>query len=124
MRCSIADIAAGNAFVLEQSGEIAGFYSLEPISTDTVELGHLFVQPEAIGAGHGRALLTHACEAARERGYATLLIQGDPNAEAFYRAAGAQNVGSRKSASIPGRELPLLEISLAPPDSTPRGQRE
>ena len=40
------------------------------------------------------------------------MIQSDPNAEGFYLAAGAKNIGVRESASIPGNQLPLLEIVL------------
>lgn len=109
---SKSEIAAGNVFVLEDESRVLGFCSLEHISSDDVELGHLFVDPEAIGLGHGRALVQHAREVARARGYSTILIQGDPNAEPFYASAGALKVGTRESASIPGRHLPLLEISL------------
>ena len=40
------------------------------------------------------------------------MIQGDPNAADFYRAAGAVQVGERASASVPGRVLPLFELAL------------
>ncbi len=106
------EIEAGRVYVLEDSGRVVGFYSLEPISRDTMELCHLFVEPDSIGSGHGRALMDHARAVAREQGYLTLLIQGDPNATRFYEAAGAVRVGSRESASIPGRQLPLLELAL------------
>ena len=78
---SKSEIAAGNVFVLEDESRVLGFCSLEHVSSDDVELGHLFVDPEAIGLGHGRALVQHAREVARARGYSTILIQGDPNAE-------------------------------------------
>ncbi|HHM12349.1 MAG TPA: N-acetyltransferase, partial [Planctomycetaceae bacterium] len=100
------EIAKGNVFVLEEEGRILGFYSLEHPSSESVELGFLFVEPRDIGAGHGRTLLEHACSEATRRGYRKLVIQGDPNAGPFYLAMGAQLVGSRESASIPGRTLP------------------
>lgn len=107
-----SEIADHNVFVLERAGVVLGFHSLEHISSHTVELGFLFIEPAEIGFGHGRSLATHAIAEAKKRGYQTLLIQGDPNAEAFYEAIGASKVGSRESASVPGRQLPLLEVTL------------
>jgi GNAT superfamily N-acetyltransferase len=105
-------VSGDEAFALELEGRVLGFYTLEHVSDATVELGHLFVEPDAIGAGHGRALIEHARREAARRGYRTLVIQGDPNAEGFYEAMGARCVGTRESASIPGRELPVFELSL------------
>jgi hypothetical protein len=57
-------------------------------------------------------LLDHARATASVLGYRTMIIQGDPHAAPFYRAMGGQLIGSRPSASIPGRELPLFRIDL------------
>ena len=109
---SADDLAAGAAFVVERDNRVVGFHLLERISDAAIELGHLFVEPEALGTGLGRALLDHACARASEVGCRVLVIQSDPNAEGFYRALGARRVGERESASIPGRQLPLLELPL------------
>jgi hypothetical protein len=45
-------------------------------------------------------------------GATKLIIQGDPNAERFYIAAGGVRTGTRESASIPGRFLPTFAIDL------------
>jgi GNAT superfamily N-acetyltransferase len=105
-------IAAGEVFALEVEGCVLGFHSLEHVSDAVVELGHLFVEPKAIGAGHGRALIGHARREAERRGYRVMVIQGDPNAEGFYAAIGARRIGARESASVPGRQLPLFELPL------------
>ncbi|WP_437690828.1 hypothetical protein [Sorangium sp. So ce176] len=52
------------------------------------------------------ALLAHARDEARRRGYRVLVIQGDPNAGRFYEACGARRVSENGSASIPGLSLP------------------
>ena len=101
------------SFVLEADGEIVGFGTLEHLTAARVELGHLFVDPSRIGFGFGRALMAHILGAARDGGYRVLEIQSDPHAEAFYRASGACRVGLKPSTSIPGRELPLMEIDLS-----------
>ena len=99
-------------FVIEVAGDTIGFYSLEHISVAEVELGFLFVDPAFIGKGHGRELMMHAQEKARHLGYSKMIIEGDPNAERFYRSAGGSVVDTRKSASIPNRELPIFCINL------------
>ena len=99
-------------FVLENDGFIIGFYSLEHVCTDEVELGFLFVEPSEIRKGYGQKLIMHAKQQARNLGYSKIIIQADPNAEQFYCAVGGTIVGTRKSASIPNRELPLFHIYL------------
>ncbi len=56
--------------------------------------------------------MSHAKNTVKERGGRTLIIQGDPNAEQFYRAAGCNLTGKRESYSIPGRFLPVFTIDL------------
>ncbi len=96
----------------ECEGAIAGYYALVRLAAHDYELDALFVEPEWIGRGIGRALIEHAKVSARDLGAGSLLIQGDPNAASFYRAAGAVQVGERESDSIPGRMLPEFRIPL------------
>lgn len=103
-------------FVIEVARNAVGFYSLERISAAEVELSLLFLEPDFIGKGYGRKLITHAQEEARHLGYSKMIIQGDPNAERFYRSAGGLLVGTRKSASISNRELPIFCINLEKSD--------
>lgn len=98
--------------VAERNGSISGFYALQQLSGQQFELEALFVKPEAIGEGVGRALMKHAICCVAERNGKSLLIQGDPNAEKFYLAAGAEKIGERESGSIAGRSLPLFEIRI------------
>ena len=92
--------------------DIAGFYVLENLSASQVELGAMFVEPGRIGSGVGKALLEQAKQHARQLGAGKLVIQSDPHALGFYRAAGAIVVGEMESGSVPGRFLPLLEFQL------------
>ena len=100
------------SFVLEAGGAVVGFGTLERLSDSRVELGHLFVDPPLIGRGYGSELMIHIVEAARSEGYLVLEILADPSAERFYLSSGGRRVGLKASASIPGRELPLLEVEL------------
>ena len=109
------DIETG-AFVyslLERDQVIAGFYALEQLPHNEFSLEALYVDPDHIGSGVGRALITHCKARAFQLGGRKLIVQSDPNAEGFYCAAGGVIVGTMESASIKGRFLPLLEIALA-----------
>jgi GNAT superfamily N-acetyltransferase len=93
--------------------EIVGFYELESLSGEEIELGALFVDPDHIGTGVGKTLIEKAKKHAINLGARQLNIQGDPNAVKFYRAAGGIPTGSKESESIPGRDLPTFKISLS-----------
>jgi len=108
------------AWVLDIDGCIAGFYGLSEVvessgqdSEDQVaELDYLFVEPAQFRRGYGSQLFEHAKRFAAAQGFRTLVIQGDPNAAPFYLRGGAEPIGERTSASIPGRMLPLYEAAL------------
>ena len=102
--------------VAQRRSEIVGFYALEGVSARQFELIALFVEPEHIGDGVGRELMKHALDNVAARSGQSVLIQGDPNAEKFYFAAGAKQIGTRESGSISGRILPLFEILIRTPD--------
>jgi len=101
LRIAPSAVEAGRVLVLEDRGKPMGFYSLEDLPDGGVELGHLFVEPDHLGAGIGRRLIRHACRTARRLGFTRLVIQGDPHAEGFYVRCGARPIGKRESASIP-----------------------
>jgi GNAT superfamily N-acetyltransferase len=94
------------------SGVPIAFYLLEKTSDSIAELDALFVEPEYIGKGVGRLLIEHAKKQAKQLGYITIVIQGDPHAEHFYTSVGALHSGTRESGSIPGRQLPLFIIRI------------
>jgi GNAT superfamily N-acetyltransferase len=109
------EIAAGDVWVATTAdGRIAGVVALAPgEQPDTLDLDKLFVEPRHIRRGFGGALLDHARQQARRRGATRLTILADPYAAAFYERRGARRVGEAPSDAIPGRLLPLYEITLA-----------
>jgi len=104
---------AGLAQVAERDGAVAGIVQVS-LAGDEAELDLLFVAPEAMGNGVGRALLAWACDAARAHGARRLVILSDPAARAFYERCGAVFQGMAPSdAAIRGRTLPLLTFDLS-----------
>jgi GNAT superfamily N-acetyltransferase len=75
-------------------------------------LEKLFVDPRFMGLGLGRQLLDWAAKTAAAHGAASLEIAADPDAVPFYEHHGARRIGEEPSGSIPGRMLPLLELTL------------
>lgn len=87
------DVRSRPVFVARTSGgAIAGFYSLRA-SEGSWELDHLWVVPEQMRKGIGRALLTHALETAARAGATEVTVDADPNAERFYIECGAVRRG-------------------------------
>ncbi len=106
------DVRAHPCTVAAGGGRVLGFCSLRARADGDQQLEHLFVAPDAMGLGVGRALWDAAVRAAREVGAAALWLDSDPYAEAFYLKMGARRVGEAPSTAIPGRVLPLLRADL------------
>jgi GNAT superfamily N-acetyltransferase len=109
-----AMIARGRVLVAESAqGEVLGVATAVPLEAKgTFDLGHMFVEPRAIGTGVGRKLFLAIVALIAAEGAKKLVILADPNAEAFYRRMGAKRVGDAPSESIPGRHLPWLEFEI------------
>ena len=98
--------------VYEEDADVVAFYALHYLQPGVAELEAFFVDPPRIGSGIGRLLAEHAKKTATDRAVKRIIIQSDPYAQAFYLSLGARAIGSRESACIPGRYLPLFEFSL------------
>ena len=105
-------IARHPTTVCERDGRVAGF-SMLVVSDEEAEVELLFVAPDAVRSGVGRALWRRLVEDAVVRGARTMAVTADPNAEGFYRRMGAVRTGTVASTSIPGRHLPRLTFPLA-----------
>ena len=82
------------------------------MSESEAELEALFVKPGYLRQGIGKMLVAHLRNEARLLGIREIRIQGDPNADEFYRYIGAEPAGYRESASIPGRFLPVYRLTI------------
>jgi GNAT superfamily N-acetyltransferase len=115
-------IHAHQVWVLQkESGAILGF--LRVIPGDPAILEDLWVEPAAMGAGHGRRLWEHAAAVARSGGASAMELDADPNALGFYERMGAVRVGVTPSTVVAGRELPRMRVPLrgaAPSDEARR----
>lgn len=100
-------------YVAEQGTAIAGFYQIDT-RKEPPWLDHLWIHPQSMRRGIGRALLSHAAALVKSAGHTSLAIDSDPNAEPFYLACGALRFGS-VPASIrdqPDRFRPQLQLAV------------
>ena len=97
--------------VLEVEGRMVGVFRLCR-RTELAYLADLWVDPPAMGGGHGRRLFERAVEVARSWGKGVIELESDPFAEPFYRRLGAERVAMSPVAQVPGRAVPLMRYVL------------
>jgi N-acetylglutamate synthase-like GNAT family acetyltransferase len=106
-------IANHEVFVAIVNDAIAGCCALVVTGT-LAEIEHMWIKPEHIGSGVGRALFEHARDRARALQLPVLELSADPNAEGFYERMGAKRIGD-VPAGMNGEEarvLPRMRINL------------
>ena len=111
------DLRDNHLQIAEDDTGILGVVELG-IAGETAELWKLFVEPQRMGSGAGRALFGWAVAQARDLGAKTLRSESDHDAAAFYRRLGGKVAGTAPSGSVPGRALPLLTLDLSGADSS------
>jgi GNAT superfamily N-acetyltransferase len=105
-------ILNNEVFVATVGDEIVGCCALV-VSGSLAEIEHMWLKPEHMGAGIGRALFEHAKRRTEERGANVLELSADPNAEGFYQHMGAMRIGEvRADMDSQPRVLPRMRIDL------------
>ncbi len=109
-----AQVESGGVLAAMSGPELSGVAAIVPLRRKSwFELSHLFVAPEHLRRGIGRALFDAAMALAAERGATHLSILADPHAAAFYDRLGARRCGSAPSGVGRNRMLPLFELAIA-----------
>jgi N-acetylglutamate synthase-like GNAT family acetyltransferase len=105
-------IRKNEMYVAVSGEEIVGCCAIV-FSDKLTELEHMWIRPEHMGTGVGRALFTRARERAADLKIPSMELSADPNAEGFYQRMGAQRIGEVKS-EIEGkpRVLPRMSVNL------------
>jgi GNAT superfamily N-acetyltransferase len=109
LRLPAAYVRDNDVFIATDGARIVGFYALvvrRPITT----LDHLWLAPEYIGRGIGRALFQHALDRASNLGLTIMEIEAEPHAIGFYARMGARHV--RDTISDMGRALPIMAVDV------------
>ena len=108
-------IEANHVFVSEDGDSILGFYALV-LNQDRAELDHMWVSPDYMGSGVGKAMFVHAMRAAKGQNVSEVEILSDPNAEDFYKKMGAYRAGESVS-EIDGQPRVLPRLTIDPASS-------
>jgi GNAT superfamily N-acetyltransferase len=84
------DLLGDGFWVAEEEDRIRGVggWSPDGLETDLAWLRYLFVDPQAVGRGIGRRLVTRAESAAQAAGRPRIHVWSSLNAVGFYRAVG------------------------------------
>jgi len=115
LQIDAAAVELGRVFVaVDEASNLLGVADCcELPEPHAFDLLHLFVDPQALRRGVGRALFEAACTWCIVQGGTKLVILSDPNASACYQRLGALLIGEAPSDAVPDRALPLLEYRLA-----------
>ena len=107
------EFIATNEMYVAMHGEVIAGCCAIAFSESLVELEHMWIRPEHMGTGVGRALFSYVKERAASLEVPALEISSDPNAEGFYKRMGATRIGEVRS-QIEGqpRVLPRMIVSL------------
>jgi N-acetylglutamate synthase-like GNAT family acetyltransferase len=105
-------IANHEVYVSIIDGVIAGCCALV-VDATLAELEHMWIDPQRMGSGVGRALFEHTKQRARELGFTELELSADPHAEGFYERMGAKRIGEiQADMDAQPRVLPRMKVEL------------
>lgn len=105
-------VKAGRVWVaVDSADKPLGLVEVDPIDHDAADLTLLFIAPENLRQGIGRALYEKARDLARRLGARELLIDSDPQAATFYASMGAIRIGAEPT-GYQGRLLPRFSTPI------------
>lgn len=104
-------LLAGRVRVADRDGRVVGFSVTQPGANGATELDGLFVEPDEMGHGVGRALVLDAIVSARAR---VMEVTAGPEAKGFYIRLGFVETGP-----IATRFAPAFRLRYRAPDAPP-----
>ena len=117
------------AWVAERDGRLLGYATTAPATDEYLpppdgagELTNLYLDPDAIGKGIGRALYEHAVEDLRARGFNPLVVwafRDNPKARAFYPRMGLEIDVADHDWVLGGIPCPIVRFRRDWPDAEP-----
>ena len=107
MTLPIEQIRAGQVFVAELSGVIAGVASVVFRHDGDIELDGLFVEPGVWLQGVGRALIERCVRFVRDAGAHSLYVTASYEAAGFYTACGFETLGAKETEFAPALDMQI-----------------
>jgi N-acetylglutamate synthase-like GNAT family acetyltransferase len=87
-----------------------GFFGIKAMEGGNLEIDHLWLIPDKIKKGYGRAVFQYILNDLRANGHKKATLTAEPNAKGFYDKMGGKIVGQFQS-KINGRFLDIYEFS-------------
>jgi N-acetylglutamate synthase-like GNAT family acetyltransferase len=101
-------VAEGRTRVaMSGDGTILGFATGRRLESGVVELEDLFVDPDSMRLGIGRALVADQVALAERQGIARIEVTANPHADAFYRSVGFVQVGETETQFGPAARMAI-----------------
>jgi ribosomal protein S18 acetylase RimI-like enzyme len=104
-------ITGSPTYVICEGDKVVGFYNISTDGTET-SLEYLYISPESIGKGYGKALWKHMVYICREKGFKEIALVTSPQAKEFYIKMGAVFTGEVESLLKKGRMIPRLVYTV------------
>lgn len=106
------------AWVLEEDGAVVGWSVTGPARDEDLDVGShelyaIYLRPECVGRGQGRALMQHCIADLAGRGFAEIVmwvLRGNERAQRFYAAAGF--VPDERAPEVDFRDTGALKLRM------------
>jgi len=112
LRVSADYVRANKVWVAEVDSSLVGFAAVKD-GDDEAELDHLWILPDYIGKGIGKALFASAVNHVAKTGRRELVFTSDPHADGFYEKMGAEKIGVHYS-EFQQRRLTKFRLHVKP----------
>ena len=103
----------GDLLLARLNGDPVGVVGFRRLDEDRAEMKRLFVRPAARGTGAGRLLVARVIEAARARGYKTMVLDTLPvmqAAQRMYEEFGFRDIPPYYESPIAGTRYLALDL--------------
>jgi len=104
-------INQAEVYKLIDENQLIGYYSYLELNNKKVKLDNIFLEPDFIGKGYGKVMMSHFIQHVKDKGYERIHLESEPNAENFYQNLGFKVIDWLES-SIKNRFLPIMELEI------------
>ena len=104
-------INQAEVYKLINENQLIGYYSYLELNNKKVKLDNIFLEPDFIGKGYGKVMMSHFIQHVKDKGYERIHLESEPNTEKFYQNLGFKVI-DRLESSIKNRFLPIMELEI------------
>lgn len=102
-------IRSKRLFVAEQDGRVVGFGDYHATKN---EICAVYIHPDFVGQGIGRALFRKVTEELKARGFSHAELDASLMSVGFYEAMGCRRIGECRHTFRPGVSIPCVKMTI------------